>query len=92
MLAALPLALAACSASTKSVSPVKPPQIARPDSALLKACARPADLGTEPLTQEQAEDLWITDREALLACYRRHLALRDFIIDRDNALRGEGGK
>lgn len=88
MLAALPLALAACSVSTKSVSPVKPPTIAAPDSALMKVCALPANIGNKPLTQEQVEDLWIADRSALLECYRRHLALRNFIVDRDDALRG----
>ncbi|WP_225245305.1 anaerobic dehydrogenase [Agrobacterium tomkonis] len=55
----------------------------------MKACASPANIGNKPLTQEQVEDLWITDRSALLECYRRHLALRNFIIDRDDALRGK---
>lgn len=90
MLAVLPLALAACSVSTKFVSPVKPPVIAAPDSALMKLCALPANIGNEPLTQEQVEDLWIPDRVALLDCYRRHLALRNYIIDRDDALRSGG--
>ena len=72
--------------------PVKPPALAQPDSSLLRLCALPVDLGKGPLTQEAVEDLWITDRQALLACYRRHLALRNFVIDRDDALRGEGGK
>lgn len=89
MLAALPLALAACSVSTKSISPVKPPVIAAPDSVLMKLCALPANIGNKSLTQEQVEDLWITDRTALLDCYRRHLALRNYIIDRDDALRGK---
>ncbi|KRA58156.1 hypothetical protein [Rhizobium sp. Root651] len=88
MLAVLPLALAACSVSTKFVSPVKPPAIAAPDSALMKLCALPANIGNKPLTQEQVEDLWIADRVALLECYRRHLALRNYIVDRDDALRG----
>lgn len=88
MLAALPLALAACSVSTKSVSPVKPPVIAAPDSALMKVCALPANIGNKPLTQEQVENLWIEDRTALLDCYRRHFALRNYIVDRDDALRG----
>lgn len=87
MLAVLPLALAACSVSTKSVSPVKPPVIAAPDSALMKVCALPVSIGNKPLTQEQVEDFWISDRTALLECYRRHLALRDYIVDRDDALR-----
>lgn len=90
MLAALPLALTACAVSTKSVSvaPVKPPVIAMPDSKLLRLCALPVDLGGEPLTQAEVERLWITDRSALLDCYRRHLALRDFVVDRDGRLRG----
>ena len=57
----------------------------------MKTCTLPVDIGKGPLTQEQVEDLWITDRQALLACYRRHLALRNFVLDRDDALRGEGG-
>jgi hypothetical protein len=88
MLVALPLALAACSVSTKSISPVKPPAIAAPDSALMKECSLPVNLGNKPLTQEQVEDLWIADRTSLLECYRRHLALRNYVIDRDDALRG----
>lgn len=88
MLAALPLALAACSVSTRSVSPVKPPVIAMPDSALLSECKRPVKLGNGPLTQADVERLWITDRSALLDCYRRHLALRNFVVDRDDRLRG----
>jgi len=59
-----------------------------PDSKLLRACGKPVDVGTAPLTQQQAEDMWITDRLRLLDCYRRHLALTKFIIDRDNALMG----
>ncbi|MQB20561.1 dehydrogenase [Agrobacterium tumefaciens] len=92
MLAVLPLVLAACSVSTKSVSPVKPPAIAAPDSALMKICSLPANLGNKPLTQEQVEDLWIVDRTSLLECYRRHLALRNYVADRDDALRGRGTK
>jgi hypothetical protein len=90
LLASLALALAACSVSTKSVNvaPVKPPQIARPDASLTRSCARPALLPDGPMTQAQVEELWIADRSALLACYRRHLALRNFIVDRDDALRG----
>jgi hypothetical protein len=64
------------------------PVIARPDSSLLKVCGLPVDIGKGALSQAQVEDLWISDRAALLTCYRRHTALRNFIIDRDNALRG----
>jgi hypothetical protein len=67
---------------------VKPPALAAPDTKLLKACGLPIDLGTKPLTQAQVENLWITDRSALLDCYRRHLALRNFVVERDAALRG----
>jgi hypothetical protein len=45
-------------------------------------------LGKEALTQARVEELWIADRSALLACFRRHLALRNFVTDRDDALRG----
>jgi hypothetical protein len=67
---------------------VKPPAISRPDSTLLKSCSLPVPLGNKALTQARVEELWIADRSALLACYRRHLALRNFVIDRDDALRG----
>lgn len=60
-----------------------------PDSALLKECPRPIDLGDKPLTQRVLEHLWVTDRASLLDCYRRHLALRNFVLDRDAGLRGE---
>lgn len=83
MLAVLPLALATCSVSTKFVSPVKPPVIAAPDGALMKVCSLPANIGNEASNAEQVEDLWIADRTALLECYRRHLALRNYIVDRD---------
>ncbi|WP_234842911.1 anaerobic dehydrogenase [Sinorhizobium meliloti] len=48
----------------------------------------PIDLGQSGLMQAQLEKLWITDRKRLLECYRRHMALRDFVLDRDDALRG----
>lgn len=85
-LAALLSVLPACAASTKYVS--RAPVIVAPDVQLLKACDLPVDLGANPMAQAQVEKLWISDRSRLLACYRRHLALRDFIIDRDDALRG----
>lgn len=93
MLAALCLALPACSVSTRSAKLVVPPpapKLARPDSALVTKCVGPVDLGNDPLTQERLEELWKTDRARLLSCIRRHLALRDFYADRDSAL--EGGK
>ncbi|MFF0919081.1 anaerobic dehydrogenase [Rhizobium leguminosarum] len=51
-------------------------------------CSLPVDLGNGTLSQANLEELWIADRQALLDCYRRHLALRNFVTDRDDALRG----
>ncbi|MBY3263886.1 anaerobic dehydrogenase [Rhizobium laguerreae] len=59
------------------------------DSALTTKCIGPVDLGDKPLTQARLEHLWITDRERLLSCIRRHLALRDFYADRDAGLEGK---
>jgi hypothetical protein len=59
------------------------------DSALTTKCLGPVDLGDKPLTQAQLEHLWITDRERLLSCARRHMALRDFYADRDAGLEGK---
>jgi hypothetical protein len=80
--------------SDKLVVPPKPPQLIKPDSALLLKCIGPVDIGTESLTQGQLERLWITDRERLLSCVRRHAALRDFYADRDAQLSAKpsGGK
>nr|WP_246825947.1 dehydrogenase [Rhizobium binae] len=83
------LALPACAVSTRSaklVVPPPPPKLVRPDSALTARCLGPVDLGDKALTQAQLEKLWITDRERLLTCIRRHLALRDFYADRDGGL------
>ncbi|WP_311043517.1 anaerobic dehydrogenase [Rhizobium bangladeshense] len=70
--------------------PPAPPVLRKPDSMLIERCKGPVDLGDKALTQAQLEKLWITDRERLLTCIRRHLALRDFYDDRDGGL--EGGK
>lgn len=91
MLAALCLALPACSALTRSdrlIVPPSAPKLARPDSVLLERCKGPVDIGDKPLAQAQLEKLWITDRERLLSCIRKHLALRDYYADRDAALEG----
>lgn len=87
------LALPACAVSTRSAKLVVPPppiDLRKPDSVLLERCKGPVDLGDKPLAQAQLEKLWITDRERLLSCLRKHLALRDYYADRDAAL--EGGK
>lgn len=55
---------------------------------LLERCKGPVDLGDKPLTQAQLERQWITDRERLLSCVRRHLALVGFYADRDAGLEG----
>jgi hypothetical protein len=55
---------------------------------LLEKCRGPVDLGDKALTQAALEKLWITDRERLLTCVRRHLALRDYYLDRDAGLEG----
>lgn len=64
------------------------PVLVAPDSALLNKCDLPVDLGAGELAQARLEKLWITDRSALLRCYRRHMALRDYYLERDAALRG----
>ncbi len=89
MLAAVLSMLPACVALTKSanlVVPPVPPRLTKPDSALVQKCAGPVDLGDKELTQADVERLWITDRQRLLTCVRRHLALRDFYADRDGRL------
>ncbi|AGB71042.1 hypothetical protein [Rhizobium tropici] len=88
-LVSLLLALPACAASTRYVSPPPAPQLAKPDSALTKDCDAPVNIGDKALTQEQTENLWIPDRKALLECRRRHAALRDFYADRDSRLEGK---
>ncbi|MGO8211820.1 anaerobic dehydrogenase [Rhizobium ruizarguesonis] len=59
------------------------------DGALTTKCLGPVDLGDKPLTQAQLEHLWITDRERLLSCARRHLTLVGFYADRDAGLEGK---
>lgn len=90
MLASLCLVLPACAGLTKSYRyTVRQPTLAVPDSVLVQKCAGPVSLGDAGLTQADVERLWRTDRRRLLECYRRHLALRDFVVDRDDALRGD---
>ena len=89
MLAALLSVLPACAVSTRSdrlVVPPVAPRLAKPDSVLVQKCAGPVDIGDKALTQADVERLWISDRQRLLTCVRRHLALRDFYADRDGRL------
>jgi hypothetical protein len=60
--------------------------LTKPDAVLTVKCKGPVDLGDKPLSQAQLEQLWITDRERLLSCARKHLALRDYYADRDQLL------
>ncbi|WP_234907489.1 anaerobic dehydrogenase [Rhizobium rhizogenes] len=60
--------------------------MAQPDSALIKDCDRPVDIGDKTLMQEQTEGFWIDDRKALIECRRSKTALRDFYADRDSRL------
>ncbi|MCS0459961.1 anaerobic dehydrogenase [Rhizobium favelukesii] len=60
-----------------------------PDSALVQKCAGPVDIGDKELTQADLERLWISDRQRLLTCVRRHLALVGFYADRDAGLSGK---
>ncbi|PKA40657.1 anaerobic dehydrogenase [Rhizobium sullae] len=55
----------------------------------MERCVGPVDLGSDALTQARLEQLWMKDRERLLSCARRHLALRDFYADRDAGLTGK---
>jgi len=92
MLVSLLLVLPACSVLTRSDKLVVPPPplyLTKPDSVLLERCKGPVDLGDKPLTQAQLEKLWITDRERLLSCIRKDLALRDYYADRDAGLEGK---
>jgi hypothetical protein len=68
--------------------PPPPPRLTKPDTILLEQCKGPTDLGNDPLSQARLEKLWIRDRERLVSCLRKHLALRDFYEHRDNDLRG----
>lgn len=57
-----------------------------PDSALTKDCNLPVPLPDQPITQKMLEKLWISDRQALIDCGRRHKALGDFIKKQREAL------
>jgi hypothetical protein len=85
-LISLLLALPACSASTKFVSPPPTPHLAAPDSALTKDCDDPVDIGDAALPQAKLEKFWMRDRQSLVECGRGKAALRDFYADRDARL------
>jgi hypothetical protein len=89
MLISLLLALPACAASTKYVSPPHAPQLEKPDSTLTKDCDQPVDIGDAALPQNKTEKFWMKDRKALIECRRGKGALRDFYADRDSRLAGK---
>jgi len=90
MLASLCLVLPACAGLTKSDRYLlRQPVLAAPESALVQKCTGPVSLGDKGLTQAEVERLWRTDRQRLLTCIRRHLALVEFYADRDAALQGQ---
>ncbi|MBB4272807.1 anaerobic dehydrogenase [Rhizobium mongolense] len=59
---------------------------------LIERCVGPVDIGDKPLAQAMVEQYWMKDRERLLSCARRHLALRDYYADRDAGLGGKAVK
>ena len=73
-LAALPLALTACAAST-----VANPSIGPPPS-LLVPCAVPVRLPERALTQAEVETFWGRDRAALRRCGERQAALVGWVM------------
>jgi len=49
-------------------------------------CRRPVLLPDGEITQKDVERLWVSDRQALIQCGKRHGALVAFIKDRDALL------
>lgn len=88
MLVACVCLLTAGCASTKSVevAPPPPPRLTSPDTALTAPCKRPVALPDREITQKDVETLWITDRQSLLNCRSRHVALVEFYKGRDALL------
>jgi hypothetical protein len=76
----LALPLAACATSgDHALPPIAEPPVIAPIPSDVRACIRePADTGTEPLNEGEAERLWSTDRAALVrvnGCLRRLICL-----------------
>ena len=69
---------------------------ARPSTRLTQACAQPVaiqpDMQGGQLSAGLTERLWGDDRGALRTCRGRHLALAQFIRERDAALAGKNVK
>jgi hypothetical protein len=64
---------------------------AQPPVSIVQACDRPAALAgvtNAGMSAGQVERLWARDRSALEACRARHVALIQFVKERDAALSG----
>lgn len=85
LIVAAALALAGC--STTTIAPPDRPRLDPPAAQLLADCKLPVDLPPGEMTQRDIEKYWGTDRKHLIACFRKHGMLRDFIVDRDGNLR-----
>lgn len=70
-----------CAASGKSVKPPAAADFAALPPELRRACPGPAALPDQALSQREAEDLWRTDRAALVTCRGRHAGTVRFVDD-----------
>lgn len=89
MLLAAGLIVTGCAASGKSVKPPAPSDFAQLPPELRRACARPAELRDQALTQRETEDLWRSDRAALVTCRGRHAGTVKFVDDVMGRSRGK---
>lgn len=86
MLTGLLLALTACADSIQSST--EAPRLNDAPAALTQDCSRPVRIPDRELTQAEVEELWLRDREALIACGLNRAALQEFYENRDALLRG----
>lgn len=85
IMVAAALVLAGCS-TTGTVTPPDRPRLDPPAAQLLADCKLPAHLPSGEMTQRDIERYWGLDRKHQLECAKRHGALRDYIVDRDDGL------
>ena len=83
MLIALPWVLTACLGLTGSVDG---PKLSGPPQELTQLCDRPVKLNNVILTQQQTENLWRTDRVALINCGETKELLMEYYADRDSRI------
>jgi len=88
IVATLVITLTGCK-TTSTITPVVKPILTPADSELLRSCLGPVEVPPRALTQQQIERLWITDRQRIIECARRHQALAEWIKRRDALLMGE---